>query len=127
LRAGHAVTVVTNAPEIPFASILPPTALPAADRDIANPGPKTSPLPRYADYRRRNIDAGIVQPKAYDVDRRATFDVLDGFLGKRDQTLEEEVTWLKEAGIEAVLSDATFLGWCVPLPPPRLVGCARRS
>ncbi|GAA5912776.1 hypothetical protein JCM8208_004070 [Rhodotorula glutinis] len=110
LRAGHAVTVVTNAPEIPFASILPPTALPLADRDIANPGPKTSPLPQYADYRRRNIDAGIVQPKAYDVDRQATFDVLHGFLGMRDQTLEEEVAWLKEAGIEAVLSDATFLG-----------------
>lgn len=113
LRAGHAVTVVTNAPEIPFASILPPTALPAAARDIANPGPKSSPLPRHAEYRKRNIDAGIVQPKAYDVDRRATYEVLDGFLATREQTLKEEIAWLEEAGIDAVLSDATFLGWCV--------------
>ncbi|GAA6054431.1 hypothetical protein JCM3770_007213 [Rhodotorula araucariae] len=110
LRAGHAVTIVTNAPEIPFASILPPTALPPAARDIANAGPETAPLPRYAHYRKRDVDAGIVQPKAYDVDRKATCDVLERFLKGRERTLAEEVAWLKEAGIDAVLSDATFLG-----------------
>ncbi|GJN93587.1 hypothetical protein Rhopal_006644-T1 [Rhodotorula paludigena] len=110
LRAGHAVTVVTNAPEIPFASILPSATLPTDVRDVANPGPTAEPLPQYAQYRKRNVDAGIVQPKAYDVDRRATYDVLKRFLDVREQTLEEEVAWLKEAGVEAVLSDATFLG-----------------
>ncbi|BGP42658.1 hypothetical protein JCM10449v2_006670 [Rhodotorula kratochvilovae] len=110
LRAGHSVTVVTNAPEIPFASILPPAALPAAARDVANPGPETAPLPRYAEYRKRNVDAGIVQPKAYDVDRRATCEVLQRFLERREQTLAEEIAWLKEADIDCVLSDATFLG-----------------
>lgn len=115
LRAGHAVTVVTNAPEIPFASILPPATLPTDVRDVANPGPTAEPLPNHAQYRKRNVDAGIVQPKAYDVDRQATYDVLKRFLDAREQTLEEEVAWLKEAGIEAVLSDATFLGWCALL------------
>ncbi|GEM12369.1 L-arabinokinase [Rhodotorula toruloides] len=112
LQAGHEVTVVTNAPEIPFASVLPPSALPAAARDVANPGPSTAPLKRYATYRRKKVDAGIVQPKAYDVDRRATYEVLKRFLDEREETLREEVAWLKEAGMDAVLSDATFLG-CV--------------
>ncbi|KWU43930.1 hypothetical protein RHOSPDRAFT_9859, partial [Rhodotorula sp. JG-1b] len=91
LEAGHDVTLVTSAPEIPFASILAPTSLPAT-------------------YRKKNVDAGMVQPKAYDVDRRATCDVLIDFLSQREQILEEEVAWLKEERMDAVLSDATFLG-----------------
>ena len=59
------------------------------------------------------MDAGIVQPKAYDVDRRATFDILNDFMGKRDDTLNEEVAWLQSQSVDAVLSDATFLGWSV--------------
>ncbi|GAA5821760.1 hypothetical protein JCM11251_001009 [Rhodosporidiobolus azoricus] len=110
LRAGHPVTVVTNAPELPFAAVLPPSALSSTDRDLANPGPKTAPLPRYASYRKRNVDAGIVQPKAYDVDRKATYEVLKQFIDAREETLKEEVAWLKDAGVDAVLSDATFLG-----------------
>lgn len=109
LRAGHSVTVVTNAPELPFAAILPPSAVPSD----ANPGPAFDSLPQYATYRKRNVDAGIVQPKAYDVDRRATYDVLKTFLDGREETLKEEVAWLKEGKFDAVLSDATFLGWCV--------------
>lgn len=107
---------MTNAPEIPFASILPPSALPAAARDVANPGPSGAPLKRYATYRRKNVDAGIVQPKAYDVDRQATYEVLKRFLDAREETLREEVAWLKGTGMDAVLSDATFLGWCVASP-----------
>ncbi|GAA5972165.1 hypothetical protein JCM21900_003691 [Sporobolomyces salmonicolor] len=104
LKAGHGVTVVTNAPPLPFAAILPPSSLAAAPNGIS------LDLPRYATYRRRNVDAGIVQPKAYDVDRRATYAVLEGFMQAREQILEEEIGWLKQEGIEAVLSDATFLG-----------------
>ncbi|GAA6022000.1 hypothetical protein JCM10207_002402 [Rhodosporidiobolus poonsookiae] len=110
LQAGHDITVVTNAPELPFAAVLPPSSLPASTRDVANPGPSTAPLPKYAAYRKRNVDAGIVQPKAYDVDRQATYDVLKRFIDAREETLREEVAWLKEAGVHAVLSDATFLG-----------------
>ncbi|BGP34557.1 hypothetical protein JCM10296v2_006379 [Rhodotorula toruloides] len=110
LQAGHEVAVVTNAPEIPFASVLPPSALPAAARDVANSGPSAAPLKRYATYRRKNVDAGIVQPKAYDVDRRETYEVLRRFLDVREETLREEVAWLKEERMDAVLSDATFLG-----------------
>ncbi|GAA6038314.1 hypothetical protein JCM8097_003939 [Rhodosporidiobolus ruineniae] len=110
LQAGHEVTVVTNAPELPFAAILPPSALPSEDAKLANPGPTSAPLRKYASYRKRNVDAGMVQPKAYDVDRQATYDVLKRFLDGREETLREEVVWLKEGGFDAVLSDATFLG-----------------
>ncbi|GAA5853614.1 hypothetical protein JCM8547_007384 [Rhodosporidiobolus lusitaniae] len=110
LRAGHSVTVVTNAPELPFAAILPPSSLPSEAQDVANSGPASEPLQKYATYRKRNVDAGIVQPKAYDVDRQATFEVLKRFLDGREETLKEEVAWLKEGGFDAVLSDATFLG-----------------
>lgn len=114
LEAGHDVTLVTSAPEIPFASILAPTSLPATvARQLAtNPGPVSlKQLRTYAQYRKKNVDAGMVQPKAYDVDRRATCDVLIDFLSQRERMLEDEVAWLKEERMDAVLSDATFLGW----------------
>jgi hypothetical protein len=57
------------------------------------------------------VDAGIVQPKAYDVDRRATYEVLKAFMDGKEETIREEVEWLKEEGVQCVLSDATFLGW----------------
>ena len=107
LAAGHSVALVTNAPLLPFAAVLPPSELPP---DVIPPVTDVQ-LPAYATYRKRNVDAGIVQPKAYDVDRKATYEVLKSFLEQREQTLEEEATWLKEAGVECVLSDATFLGW----------------
>ncbi|GAA5864419.1 hypothetical protein JCM3774_002785 [Rhodotorula dairenensis] len=110
LAAGHDVTIVTSAPEIPFASVLAPASLPATARQLANPGPLPARITKYAAYRRKNVDAGMVQPKAYDVDRRATCDVLVDFLAQRERILQEEVVWLKEERMDAVLSDATFLG-----------------
>ncbi|ORY77563.1 hypothetical protein BCR35DRAFT_353092 [Leucosporidium creatinivorum] len=101
LAAGHSVSIVTNAPLTPFSAVLPPTT---SDASALNP------LPKYATYRKRNVDAGIVQPKAYDVDRKATFEVLKGFMEGREGTIREEVEWLKEEGVQCVLSDATFLG-----------------
>lgn len=88
------VVLVTNAPETPFSAVLP----------HAN-----------CTYRHAEIDAGIVQPKAYDVARQGTVDVLTEFLGKRDAQLAVEKAWLEQQGIECVLSDATFLGWYVLL------------
>lgn len=64
----------------------------------------------YASYRYAPVDAGIVQPKAYEVDRAATVAGLEKFMDAREGTLEKEVEWLKSEGIECVLSDATFLG-----------------
>ena len=101
LAAGPVVTIVTNAPTQPFSAVLP----------SFNGSPKIETLPRYATYRFANIDAGIVQPKAYDVDRKATFEVLKTFMEKREERLDEEEKWLREAGVDAVLSDAAFLAW----------------
>lgn len=105
MAAGHDVAIVTNAPTIPFSAVLEPSLADLAD------APATTKLIKYATYRKRNVDAGIVQPKAYDVARRATFEVLNGFIEQREQTLREEIDWLKQENIDCVLSDATFLGW----------------
>jgi hypothetical protein len=64
-----------------------------------------------ASYRHAEIDAGIVQPKAYDVARRKTIDGLKRFLEKREEKLDKEVEWLKEIKADAVLVDAPFLPW----------------
>ncbi|KAK4694077.1 hypothetical protein P7C70_g8805, partial [Phenoliferia sp. Uapishka_3] len=90
LSHGHTVTIITNAPETPFSAVLP----------HAN-----------CTYRHADIDAGIVQPKAYDVAREATVEVLKAFMSKREERLGIEEEWLKSNGVECVLSDATFLGW----------------
>ncbi|KAK4046895.1 hypothetical protein OIO90_006403 [Microbotryomycetes sp. JL221] len=121
LEVGHHVAIVTNAPTTPFSAVLDPTTSSSLDvtsstrSQEASPcsstskGPSTSAT-HYATYRKRNVDAGIVQPKAYDVDRQATFNVLNEFIDAREETLREEVTWLKSEKIDAVLSDSTFLG-----------------
>ncbi|KAM0791885.1 hypothetical protein ACM66B_004140 [Microbotryomycetes sp. NB124-2] len=106
LKAGHDVAIVTNAPTTPFIAVLEPSTL----STTASTSEPVQSLPRYATYRKRNVDAGIVQPKAYDVDRQATFDVLNSFIEQRDETLVQEVAWLKQQHIDAVLSDSTFLG-----------------
>lgn len=110
LQHGHSITIVTNAPPLPFASILSPSLLPPSSipDSVAS---SNDHLIEFAQYRNRNVDAGIVQPKAYDVDRQKTLEGLQGFLYERDTTLKEEVKWLKSEKIDAVLSDATFLGW----------------
>jgi len=37
--------------------------------------------------------------------------LLSSFLSRRGETIGEEVEWMGREGVEAVLSDATFLGW----------------
>lgn len=99
LAGGHKVTIVTNAPPGPFTAVLDPS--PSNEHLNGN----------YASYRKRDVDPGMVQPKAYDVAREATVDLLTTFLARRDQTITEEVQWIKGNQVQAVLSDATFLGW----------------
>lgn len=115
LKAGHKVCIVTNASEQPFSSVLPPSSsLSSSSSSIKTTMQEDK---NYATFRKANIDAGIVQPKAYDVDRQATFDCLKEFMLSRDERLKEEIEWLKEEKIEVVLSDATFLGWLVLIDP----------
>jgi len=91
LAAGHDVFIVTNAPRWIFEPCI------AAG----------------ASYRQAAIDAGIVQPKAYDVDRQATLAILRAFLDARPKLLAQEVDHLRADRIDAVLVDAPFLPWCV--------------
>ena len=63
-----------------------------------------------ATYRRANVDAGIVQPKAYDVDRAATLEALRAFLAATPALLDAEAEHLSRCNPDLVLSDATFLG-----------------
>ena len=51
--------------------------------------------------------------RRYRVDRQKSVDVLRAFLDTKDAKLEEERAWLEEMGVDCVLSDAAFLGWCV--------------
>lgn len=89
LSHSHRVYIVTNAPQYVFSSA----------------------ISSGASYRHAEIDAGIVQPKAYDVARRQTVDGLKRFLDKRGQRVEEEKDWLLRMGVDAVLVDAPFLPW----------------
>ncbi|KAF8339585.1 uncharacterized protein EI90DRAFT_2966730 [Cantharellus anzutake] len=62
-----------------------------------------------ANYRYAEVDPVISQPVAYSVDRRKSLEVLRNFLIRREEKLAEEVKWIKEQGIECILSDAVFL------------------
>lgn len=89
LRRNHRVYICTNAPEHVFYS-----AIEAG-----------------ASYRHAEIDAGIVQPKAYDVARRKTIEGLRRFLDAREEKLDVEVSFLMRIQADAVLVDAPFLPW----------------
>ncbi|KAI0264345.1 hypothetical protein BC834DRAFT_882547 [Gloeopeniophorella convolvens] len=62
-------------------------------------------------YRNADIDPVILQPLAYRVDRQKSIDVLQSFLNKKEQKLEEEIRWLQEIKADCVLSDAAFLAF----------------
>lgn len=108
LKAGHKVCIVTNASKQPFSSVLAPSSSLSSSSTLKTTKKDDK---NYATFRKANVDAGIIQPKAYDVDRQATFDCLKEFMLIRNERLKEEIEWLKEEKIEVVLSDATFLGW----------------
>lgn len=62
-------------------------------------------------YRQAYIDAGVVQPLPYTVDREQTINNLKSFLDKRSAILDNEVNWLKQVQADCVLCDAPFLPW----------------
>ena len=62
-------------------------------------------------YRHADIDAGVVQPLPYTVDRAQTVKNLRSFLSRRSNTLIEEVNWLREVKADCVICDAPFLPW----------------
>ncbi|KAG2206809.1 hypothetical protein INT47_007565 [Mucor saturninus] len=60
-------------------------------------------------YRHADIDAGVVQPLPYTVDRDQTIKNLTAFLDRRPATLLAEIDWLKQVGADCVICDAPFL------------------
>ncbi len=86
-------------------------------------------------YRNEEIDPIILQPLAfvgassghgilfsryhlfhrYHVDRQKSIRVLENFLEKKEQKVEEEAQWLREVKADCVLSDAAFLALYVVL------------
>lgn len=95
LRRRHRVTIVSSAPEKVFESVLMTPALPPSHT---------------ATYRFAIFEPTVVQPKAYLVDRLATFNNLSSFLShKRLSIIEQERQWLLHHLVDCVLIDAPFL------------------
>lgn len=89
LPAQHKVYVISNASDFIFQGVIQVGAI----------------------YRQADIDAGVVQPLAYTVDRDQTITNLKLFLERRPETLRSEVEWLEQIGADCVICDAPFLPW----------------
>ncbi|KAI8148298.1 hypothetical protein BJV82DRAFT_531195 [Fennellomyces sp. T-0311] len=87
LPAQHKVYVISNASDFIFQGVIQLGAI----------------------YRQAAIDAGVVQPLAYTVDRDQTISNLKSFLERRPETLVSEVEWLKQVKADCVVCDAPFL------------------
>ncbi|KAG2226301.1 hypothetical protein INT45_005973 [Circinella minor] len=87
LPAQHKVYVISNASDFIFQGVIQVGAI----------------------YRQADIDAGVVQPLAYTVDRDQTITNLKLFLERRPETLRSEVEWLEQIGADCVVCDAPFL------------------
>ncbi|GJJ74452.1 hypothetical protein EMPS_06810 [Entomortierella parvispora] len=86
-KSRHTIYIVSDAPQFIFQDV---TALGAI-------------------YRNAKVDAGVVQPLAYSVDRQATIEGCKKFLSRRDEMIQLEVSWLAQVGADCVLADAPFL------------------
>ncbi|KAG0049045.1 hypothetical protein BGZ83_006121 [Gryganskiella cystojenkinii] len=86
-KSRHTIYIVSDAPQFIFQDV---TALGAI-------------------YRNAKVDAGVVQPLAYSVDRHATIEGCKTFLSRRDEMIQLEVSWLASVGANCVLADAPFL------------------
>ncbi|KAG0071656.1 hypothetical protein BGZ89_009933 [Linnemannia elongata] len=87
LKSRHTIYIVSDAPEFIF-------------QDVTALGAK---------YRNAKVDAGVVQPLAYSVDRQKTIEGVKSFLARREEILQTEVSWLAQVGADCVLADAPFL------------------
>ncbi|KAF9898293.1 hypothetical protein BX616_004236, partial [Lobosporangium transversale] len=83
----HTIYIVSDAPQFIFQDVIALGAI----------------------YRNAKVDAGVVQPLAYSVDREKTIEGCKQFLSRRDEMIQLEVSWLAQAGIDCVLADAPFL------------------
>ncbi|KAG0279249.1 hypothetical protein BGZ95_001838 [Linnemannia exigua] len=86
-KSKHTIYIVSDAPEFIF-------------KDVTVLGAK---------YRNAKVDAGVVQPLAYSVDRQKTIEGVKSFLSRREELLQTEVSWLAQVGADCVLADAPFL------------------
>lgn len=89
LPAGHKVYVISTASDFIFQGVIKLGAI----------------------YRHAEIDAGVVQPLPYTVDREQTITNLTAFLEKRPLLIQQEVSWLKQVKADCVICDAPFLPW----------------
>ncbi|KAI1296064.1 hypothetical protein EDD11_007612 [Mortierella claussenii] len=83
----HTIYIVSDAPEFIFQDVIALGAI----------------------YRSAKVDAGVVQPLAYSVDREQTIEGCKQFLSRRDEMIQSEVSWLAQVGVDCVLADAPFL------------------
>ncbi|KAG0281246.1 hypothetical protein BGZ95_005616 [Linnemannia exigua] len=86
-KSRHKIFIVSDAPQFIF-------------QDVIDLG---------AEYRNARVDAGVVQPLAYSVDRQKTIEGVKSFLARRSDMIQFEVNWLKQVGAHCVLADAPFL------------------
>ncbi|KAF9185470.1 hypothetical protein BGZ51_002643 [Haplosporangium sp. Z 767] len=83
----HTIYIVSDAPQFIFQDVIALGAI----------------------YRNAKVDAGVVQPLAYSVDRQKTIEGVKSFLSRREEMIELEVSWLAQVGADCVLADAPFL------------------
>ncbi|KAK3821053.1 MAG: hypothetical protein J3Q66DRAFT_380476 [Benniella sp.] len=83
----HTIYIVSDAPQFIFQDVIALGAI----------------------YRNAKVDAGVVQPLAYSVDRKKTIEGVKAFLARRDDMIRHEVSWLEQVGANCVLADAPFL------------------
>ncbi|KAF8976799.1 hypothetical protein BGZ46_007951 [Entomortierella lignicola] len=83
----HTIYIVSDAPQFIFQDVIALGAI----------------------YRNAKVDAGVVQPLAYSVDRQKTIEGVKSFLARRDEMIKNEVAWLAQVGANCVLADAPFL------------------
>ncbi|KAF9286096.1 hypothetical protein BGZ68_003257 [Mortierella alpina] len=83
----HTIYIVSDAPQFIFQDVIALGAI----------------------YRNAKVDAGVVQPLAYSVDREKTIEGVKSFLARREEMIQLEVTWLAQVEADCVLADAPFL------------------
>ncbi|KAG0239458.1 hypothetical protein BGW41_007640 [Actinomortierella wolfii] len=88
LKSGlHTIHIVSDAPRFIFQDVIALGAI----------------------YRNAKVDAGVIQPLAYSIDRQKTIEGCKSFLSRRDEMIKTEVAWLDQVNADCVLADAPFL------------------
>ncbi|KAF9978039.1 hypothetical protein BGZ73_003966 [Actinomortierella ambigua] len=83
----HTIHIVSDAPQFIFQDVIALGAI----------------------YRNAKVDAGVIQPLAYSIDRQKTIEGCKNFLSRRDEMIQTEVAWLDQVNADCVLADAPFL------------------